>query len=380
VKSGSVKIGRGRTRLVGLWISCLGVASAGACSSPNESQTKCAGYLGCSADQSIVEPPPPPLTTIPPLPPAGQGCGKPLPANQVATVPGLPTGYTHYTVMGTGVSLAGPQPAKVGPRTFWVRVPADYDRHHHYQVVYLGQGCGGYEVANTSTYQLFDETKGGNEEAIYVALDIPRDMANMDCYDDYGDTKASQELEAFALIHSLVDQTYCVDNDRVDVVGYDYGGALANMWGCYFAGDGARPAGDPTKPRLFAPGYHVRAQASVAGFEPDNPPCNGAVAAIFIHDTMDSTPYTAEEQARDRALRMNGCMGSPTEPWHPEVFGKGFNGTDACLKYTGCPAASPVVFCTTTALGHEDQPERAISAFTLFFKELDPSPDAGATD
>jgi poly(3-hydroxybutyrate) depolymerase len=381
MESRKVEVAAGRTRVTALWIVCLGVAALGACSSQGESETKCAGYLGCSADQSIVEPPPPPpILAVPPLPPAGQGCGKPLPANHVVTDPGLPTGYMHYTVMGTGASLAGPQPAKVGPRTFWVRVPADYDPNHHYQVVHLGQGCGGYEVANLSTYRLFDEATGGNEEAIYVALDIPRDMANMDCYDDDADTRASQEWEAFALIHSLVDQTYCVDNDRVDVVGYDYGGALANMWGCYFAGDGAMPASDPTKPRLFAPAYHIRAQGSVAGFEPDNPLCNGPVAAIFIHDIIDSTAYNLEEQARDRALRMNGCMGSPTAPWHPELIGPGHEAADACLKYTACPAATPVVFCTTMGQGHADQPELAVPAFTLFFKELAPSPDAGATD
>ena len=33
------------------------------------------------------------------------GCGKPLPANQVPTVPGSRTGYTEYTVMETGATL-----------------------------------------------------------------------------------------------------------------------------------------------------------------------------------------------------------------------------------------------------------------------------------
>src|SRR5262249_39561266 len=157
----------------------------------------------------------------------------------------------------------------VGPRTFWVRVPPDYDNRRPYRVVYIGQGCGSFESANTSTYQLFNESAGGTEQAIYVALDIPRDNANMDCYDNR-DGPRSQEWEAFELFHTVVDQNYCVDNDRVYVAGYSTGGWLANMWGCYFAGDGQNPASTPGVPRKFAPKYHIRAQAAVSGGEPAN--------------------------------------------------------------------------------------------------------------
>jgi poly(3-hydroxybutyrate) depolymerase len=351
------------------WVLGAAVLLAG-CLPSGKEDAHCGGYLGCSTGQTIVDPNAAAVALVPPPPPPPvSGCGLPLPADQPQTVPGTPLGYKHYTVMGTGASLAGPQPAKVGPRTFWVRVPADYDPNEHYRVVYLAQGCGGYEVANTSTYHLFDAAAGGDEEAIYVALDIPRDMADMDCYDSFNSGLASQEWEAFQLFHSLVDQTYCVDNDRVDVVGYDFGGALANMWGCYFAGDGAKPASDPAHPRAFVPYYHIRAQGAVASFEPKTGPlCNGPVAAFFIHDMMDGTPYAEGEASRDRALRMNGCLGSAADLYHPEVLGA------VCLRYTDCPAAYPVVFCTTSGLGHEDQHDRLIPGITLFFKELEQAP------
>src|SRR4029079_4230253 len=149
---------------------------------------------------------------------------------------------------------------------------------------YIGQVCGGYEVANTNTMALYNEALAGSEQAIYVALDIPKDMANMDCYDNR-DGLSSQEWEAFELFHTVVDANYCVDNDRVYVAGYSTGGALANMWGCYFAGDGMNPASTPGVPRKFAPKYHIRGQAVLSGGEPtDGPPCNGKVAAIWIHD------------------------------------------------------------------------------------------------
>jgi len=291
-------------------------------------------------------------------------------------VPGKPNGYTHYTVMGTGATLGMPQAVKIGLRTFWVRVPIDYDPNHPYRVVYIGQGCGGYEVANTSTIQLFQESSGGTEQAIYVALDIPQDMANQDCYDT-NSGPSSQEWEAFQLFHSVVDSTYCVDNDHVFVAGYSTGSFLANMWGCYYAGDGARPwngvpngnpPGTTVAPRRFAPRYHIRGQATVSGGEPSNdPPCNGPVAAIWIHDLGDGNPYTGTHDiALPRVLKMNGCFSAnpKTAPWHEAIMGQG-----VCVQYTDCPPPFPVVFCTTIGQGHSDQHAIAIPGFKLLFGE-----------
>jgi hypothetical protein len=258
-------------------------------------------------------------------------------------------------------------------------VPADYDPNHKYRTVYIGQGCGGYEVANTQTLQLFNGKVGGEEEAIYVALDIPTDMANQDCYDNRAGLQ-SQEWEAFELFHSVVDANYCVDNDNVFVSGYSTGGWLTNMWGCYFAGDGQHPwngqvgGSADAAPRKFAPRYHIRGQAAVSGGEPDNnPPCNGPIAAIWIHDLMDNNAYSQNHDvALPRVLRMNGCEGSRTAPWHEDVAGAGI-----CVQYTDCPARYPVVFCTTTGQGRTDQHYRAVPAFKLFFDEAS---DGGASD
>jgi poly(3-hydroxybutyrate) depolymerase len=480
---------------IGLGISTLALVS-GCVDLPNFDDSSCAGYLGCSANkgQIGVAPPVDPCTgKADVVQPINQGCGKQLPASQVFTIPGKPTGYTQFTVMGTGATLANPVPTKAGPRTFWVRVPVDYDPNHKYRVVYIGQGCGGYGVADTMTLQLFKEgtptMPGGTEEAIYVALDIPMDMANMDCYDNR-DGLSSQEWEAFQLFQTFVDSNYCVDNDRVYISGYSTGGWLTNQWGCYFAGDGEHAwngvpgmvpqsldvgnteltsragsasgvagaggsaaggsggsgaaggatggsggasgagatgggggagaggsagaaagsgggaagaaagtsggaagspgaagasggaagstgaAGSGSAPagvqcaRKFAPQYHIRAQAGVSGGEPDNnPPCNGPIAAIWIHDLMDSNAYSGNHDvALPRVLKMNGCYSQtpPTAPWHEDIMGKG-----VCVQYTDCPAAYPVVFCTTNMYGHGDQHERAVPGFTTFFKELE---------
>jgi poly(3-hydroxybutyrate) depolymerase len=332
----------------------------------------CGGYLGCSAGQTIGSDAGDASAAMVEGRPAtgvdavakGPGCGKPKPTDQPMTVAGTPTGYKQYTVMGTGASLAGPQPTKVGPRTFWVRVPADYDPNHAYRVVYIGAGYNAFNDANLGGYPLYDAALGGTEEAIYVALDTPADMANMNGFDDRSGL-ASQEWEAFQLFQSVVDQTYCVDDDRIYVVGFETGADLANMWGCYFAGDGEMPASAPAAPRAFAPTYHVRGEGGVSGLEPDDdPPCNGPVAALWIHDAGNAdVPINLALAARDRALRMNGCVASPTAPWHPELAGGG------CVQYTACPADYPVVFCTTNGLGQSSQIGTAVAAFSLLFDD-----------
>jgi polyhydroxybutyrate depolymerase len=323
-----------------------------------------AGAGGVAAAPSVT----PPAAWNVVLP--GAGCGKDLPADQPPTVPGSPKGYKHYTVMGTGANLTTTNvPAKAGPRTFWVRVPADYDPNHAYRVVYLGQGCGTvYQTANTSTYQLYKEVLGGTEQAIYVALDIPEDMANMDCYDNR-DGLSSQEWEAFQLFQEVVDANYCTDLNRIFVAGYSTGGWLANMWGCYFAGW-------PTPPRKLAPNYHIRGQAAVTGSEPAmQPDCGGPVAAIWIHDAYDITnPLSDTIEALRRVGRMNGCdttydNASIQVPWHPEVPAIG----NVCKRFTGCPADYPVVFCTTDSVARYAADSLAIPAFKLFFDEMNPA-------
>jgi hypothetical protein len=194
------------------------------------------------------------------------GCGVPLPAEQVPTVPGSRTGYTELEVEQTGATLGANQPDRAGKRQFFLRVPADYDPNRPYRVVYIGQGCGGLRSGNTNTYPLFDEASGGTEQAVYVALSVPDNDANPGCYDNNSGSE-SQEWEAFDLIHTFVESHYCVDNDRIYVSGYSTGAWLATMWGCYFGGTPSPPLDAPDlvagrMERRFAPRWAIRGSAA----------------------------------------------------------------------------------------------------------------------
>jgi hypothetical protein len=292
------------------------------------------------------------------LPWPSTGCGEVLPDTQVGTVPGSREGYTKFTVMQTGETISGNDPSKAVPRDFFVRVPFDYDLNKPYDVVYLGMGCGA-GTGDLSTYPLFIESQGGNEQRIYVGVSLPVNMPNSNCYDNRAGA-ASMEWEAFELMHNFVESHYCVDNNRIFYGGYSSGGWIASMYGCYFAG---------LKPdRKFAPNFRLRGQAATTGNQPENnPPCNGPVAGLWIHDQDDTANAIAGNiAALNRVLLMDDCVDSPTEPWGEGTL------SDVCLRYTACPPEYPVIFCTTVGRGHSDQPERTIPAYNQYFTLMDP--------
>jgi poly(3-hydroxybutyrate) depolymerase len=315
------------------------------------------------------------------------GCGKEKPAEQVETIPGTRTGYTEYHVTQTGANLtATPDPKKAGERQFFVRVPFDYDQSRPYRIVYVGQGCGAQHAGKTNTYPLFNETQGGTEQAIYVGVSVPDNAANPGCYDN-NSGPLSQEWEAFDLMHTFIESKFCVDNNRIYVAGYSTGGWLSNMWGCYFGGTPSPPVDDADvaaglTSRKFSPKWSIRGHANVTGSLPDNQPkpCNGPSAGFWLHDALDGSNLIATNiAALNLSLQTNGCTGNykdgPKQPWAPAEKIMGLQG-GICQEYTGCPAETaknyPLVFCTTSGLGHADQASSAIPAFTTFFDLMAP--------
>jgi Putative esterase len=314
------------------------------------------------------------------------GCGTPL-AAPVTTIPGSRTGYLEYHVTQTGQNLTStPETGNAGERQFFVRVPADYDENRPYRIVYIGQGCGAQHAGKTNTYALFNEAQGGTEQAIYVGVSVPDNAVNPGCYDNNTGPK-SQEWEAFDLMHTLIEKTYCVDNNRIYVAGYSTGGWLSNMWGCYFGGTPDAPLDQPDidlgqAHRKFSPKWAVRGHANVTGSLPPNQPqpCNGPSAGFWLHDALDkSNLIETNIKALELSLKTNGCTGNykegPKKPWAPAETIMGLQ-SGVCQEYTGCPAdvakKYPLVFCTTSGLGHADQASSAIPAFTTFFNLMDP--------
>lgn len=311
------------------------------------------------------------------------GCGKPLPEDQVITVEGEREGYTQFTVLQTGETLGDDQPGKAVEREIYVRVPADYQPNTVYPVVYLAVGCGAAS-GDVGSYALFDESQGGNEQAIYVALSLPPNAPNGPCYDTRSGEN-SQEWEAFELFHSLVESTYCADNNRVFVSGF--GSGLVSMWACYFSGL-------PDPPRRFAPNFRIRGEASTSAVQPDDIGqwCDAAVdprpvAGLWLNDEGDPVSEEQAERARDRVLANNGCLSSATAPWpfapHEQTCVSEADAgcpvvpvaeqlSQVCERYVDCPAEYPVIYCNTEGQSRSDRSPLAIYGYTEFFKLMDP--------
>ena len=125
----------------------------------------------------------------------------------------------------------------------------------------------------------------------------------------------------------------------------------------------------------------LRAQASVTGGLPpaiqqgaktcvDQP-----IAAFLIHDSADpSNPYSGSVAALERLLALNKCTGgttmesAPHEPY--TITGHPDTATFNCVRYTGCPAAYPIVFCTSRASPTTPRPPSRSPGFWEFFESF----------
>jgi hypothetical protein len=245
--------------------------------------------------------------------------------------------YVEHAVHLTGATLDPSYRGIPADRGYSVWLPAGYDPAVAHRTVF---------VAPTNTLFPLE----GDPEAIYVGLEPP-----------FGDTSArSPDWEYFARVAAEVEQSYSVDPGDEIVVGTGSGGALARMLGCTFS---KADAGRPLGPQLA-----LRAQFLVAGLLPEGlPACAGPIASLWLHDTSDGNPPTDTFASLERVLAQDQCDGNATEDWPVQQLEDG-----GCDRYTGCPAASPVVFCATTWRGRQmDYTAITGPLFTRFLGALD---------
>jgi hypothetical protein len=259
------------------------------------------------------------------------------------------------------ISIAGPdldtnnQP-KVRDRTFFVRLPANYDRTVPYRVVYQAPGCGGSTAADVLglyTYSMND--------AILVALmPLPEFGA---CFDE---SVSSVEYPFFDALHKQIEGSFCVDPARQFEAGFSTGARLGYMLDCTF-------------PDV------LRATATIQGGLPPLPACKTNPIAMFVvADTTETgSPYGENVAAAQRVFAQNGCSGTFVSPLPPAGCGTSCTTYDtgatplpaptftpACVSYVGCPAGDPVVFCTTMNSGKTTLEPWVDQAFWNFIKQF----------
>jgi len=118
-----------------------------------------------------------------------------------------------------------------------------------------------------------------------------------------------------AIVERLANQ-YCIDMDRIYVVGHSLGAWMANSVACL--------RGDV-----------VRASATVGG-DSIFTACNGPAAAFIMHNPDDNlSSFTGAERLRDMRLQTNACE-MESKPVSPEEF--------LCQEYK-CDGGNTVVWC-----------------------------------
>ena len=91
----------------------------------------------------------------------------------------------------------------------------------------------------------------------------------------------------------------------------------------------------------------------------NRPTCTGPIAALMVAGEADTVnpigPLAmidtdldsfGSAPGRDDILMRNGCVGTATTMYDPKY--------PACMQYTGCPAAYPVVWCPLPGAGHNN--------------------------
>ena len=171
----------------------------------------------------------------------------------------------------------------------------------------------------------------------------------------------SFEYGYFDRLHKQVENDFCVDTSKQFFAGYSSGGWMAHQLGCQF-------------PDV------LRAQASVTGGLPRGHPRRRQDLRRSpdrrVPDSRRPGPVErlrglgrgAGAPAAAQQLRRARCASAPTAPY--TIAGVPNNADFNCLRYTGCPAEYPIVFCTSRGKAHGAQTTAAVPGFWQFFESL----------
>jgi poly(3-hydroxybutyrate) depolymerase len=238
-------------------------------------------------------------------------------------------------------------------REYVVGIPSDYDSTKRYPLVFAWHGLGGTadQVAQGGTrageiyngyYGLrYASTQAGKPMLFVSGQGLP--SASSDSGTDYAWRNTNGEDIAYTkAVLAWMDQTYCVDADRIFSIGFSFGGVMSNTVGCSM-------------------GDVIRAIAPFSGAGPGfggpggGSTCTGQVAAFLGHGTSDPTVAISNGQAsRDFWAKANHCT-STTAAIDPSP----------CVEYQGCDADYPVVWCEFDGV-HEVKSWETAGAWTFF--------------
>jgi hypothetical protein len=295
----------------------------------------------------------------------------PIPACAPCTVPNCPRNcIAPPFVPGGRNAQMEPNGETFVDRDFAIELPAGYDVNHPYPVMFGAAGCGPQPPLMGPAYTVPNENnviKVGLQQVTLPSLYNCFADGAMRCAVDLknvADCDNGPEVPYMLAVIDWVENNFCVDLGQEFV-----GGGSSGAWEALLAG--------------CAITDKIRGTYSVAGgLREHRWACNGPSAAFMIVEDQDtSNPVgplmslnVAEDTygsapARDELLKRNGCVGTATAPYDPKY--------PACVKYTGCPAAYPVIWCDFPMGQHANPNYNNVDYLTAvmpFFMSLPPAP------
>ncbi len=223
----------------------------------------------------------------------------------------LPTKSPGCGKAGTASGAAGDaKTVKAGgvDRSFLLYVPKGYDPNRGYPVVALFHGIGatGKDMAD---YIKMQDYAAGN-----AIVAFPSGLNGR------WDTSGDKDLVFFDAMMASIENSLCVNEQRVFALGFSFGAYMVNHLGCQRADV-------------------LRAFVAADGSFGQSSGC-GATAALIYHRTDDDDePVEGGRRARDKWLTINGCK-TTTKP----VTDFGLKGL-GCVQYDGCAPNAPVLWC-----------------------------------
>jgi poly(3-hydroxybutyrate) depolymerase len=294
------------------------------------------------------------------LPPCADCTVPNCPKNCIA--PPFAMGGRNFQTAGNGETFLN--------RDFTIQLPAGYDPTLPYPLFFGASGCG-----NAPPQAGAGTAIPGTAGAIKVGLQQVSLASVGNCFADGGircapnianvaDCVNGPEIPYFLAVLDWVESNVCVD------LGKEFsGGTSSGAWESILAGCAAA---DKLR------GIYTFA----GGLREHRWPCNGPIAAFLIASDIDQANpvgplpklFTIEDSygmapERDEMLARNGCVGKATAPFDPKF--------PSCVKYTGCPAEYPVVWCEFATGGHANPNYNGINyanAIAPFLLGLPPAP------
>lgn len=192
-------------------------------------------------------------------------------------------------------------------RTYITDVPGTYNSNTPMALTFGWHGRTNPNTQVRGYYRVYQAAEGDTIMVYPAALE--------------GGWKVDRDQHVFDQLLQEFSENYCIDFDRIYIVGHSLGAWFTNSLSCIR-------------------GHVIRASGSLGGGTTINN-CTGPVAAMILQNPADKlSPLSAGITARDQLLKQNDCRATTVPYPGPDKSN--------CVEYTECSPDAPVIWCPHT--------------------------------